>query len=856
MSPSGLVSFGDLLKQLRKRAGMTQADLAVAVGYSIPFISNLELNQRLPDVPVVAQHFVPALGLQAEPHLAARLVELAAAARGERRSATLTLQRKTHLVIEEEREAPPLSMPAPPTELIGREQDIKTLCNRLLTHSGRLLTLIGPPGIGKTRLALAVAGKLQGVYPDGVYFAPLAAISDAELVAATLVSTLGISDSDRRPPNLRLIEFLRRKEVLLLLDNFEQITPAASLVAELLAACPGLRVLVTSRERLHLRAEQRYRVPPLTPQSAVLLFVRRAQALDAEFAQTPENQTILTAICQHLDCLPLAIELSAARVDLFSPEQLLARLRDQRLDLLTDGPQDLPVRQRTLRNAIRWSYELLDERDRQLFRTLGVFVGGFGQDVLANLGVDEWALQSLINKSMVQVAIHKDGSRRFLLLETLREYAWEQLCDQGEAATTQRLHAEAYLRLAEQAASHLRSADQAIWLERLAVEHDNLRAAIAWSLASQQVEIGVRLGITLWRFWNVRGYYEEGWGWLEKLLVLADQPEQRANLLYGQGMMARRRGDTATAADSFVASLALFRALGDRRGVASALRGLGFVYFLQDKNAAARPLFEEALALFRALGDLEGIAVTLDNLAYISNDPMEEQRLYQESLALSRRSGNLRGITTSLAGLAFEALGRADYATVRAYLQEQVQINQVLNNQSGLSSAFNLLGLLSYAEGDYSTAQMNFEKGLKLDQETGDRLQLPDSTLGLGMTMLKRGEYDHARLLFEQALIIYQKKGQLLATTRALGYFAAWAVAQDQAWRALCLAGVATALGESQHIQHLPLDQLEFKRTEAAARQWLSEEAAAAAWAAGQAMTLEQAVAYALTQSDHDKVTN
>jgi predicted ATPase/class 3 adenylate cyclase len=680
------------------------------------------------------------------------------------------------------------NLPSQLTSFVGREEEIAEI-GRLLARS-RLVTLLGPGGVGKTRLSIQVAADAIDSFRDGVWLVELGALVDPRLVTQQIASTLNVREELGRPLIDTLLQFAKPKRLLLLLDNCEHLVEAcAEIAAQVLSACPGIRVLATSQQKLGLLEEAVWTVPPLrvpdprvdtagplTRFESVRLFVDRASSVQASFRINDRNGAAIAQICRQLDGIPLAIELAAARVNVLSVDQLASRLQD-RFHVLTRGSRTALPRQQTLRAVIDWSYGLLNHSERTLFSRLSVFSGGWSGDAaprvcawngLSDADIEELLIR-LAEKSLTVSEKTRDDLRRYRMLESLREYASERLTDSGEAELTRRRHAHFFLDLTEKAEPELTGPQQRAWLETLDAEHDNVRAALRWSETSTEPDVGWRIGGAMWRYWSVRGLFSEGRARLAALLARThERSAAQAKALHGAGVLATQTGDYAGARAAYEESLAIRREIGDRSGTANTLSNLGIVARWLDDLPSARELYEESLAIRREVGDKWGIATSL-----------------------------------------------------------------------------NLLGLLTHYQRDYPTARRLLEESLAIRRGLGDKWTIANSLNNLGLVVLDQGDYATARSLYEESMATYRDLGDRWAIAFLIEAFAGLAAAEGEPERALRLGGAAEALRLVIGSPLSPADQSTLTGRLEPARRALDTEAQAKAWAEGGAMTLADAVAYA-----------
>lgn len=859
-------TFGQWLKQRRRELDLTQEAIAESVACSTDTVYKIEAGRRRPsrqmaellaeclDVPPDerlafvqwargASHIPPPIAHSStEPAPDASRLQTSppTSASAELRpvSPTLTFAPR-----------PSTSLPLLPTTLIGRERDLARAKALLWRSSTRLLTLLGPPGIGKTSLGIAVASALQSDFKDGLVYVPLGPIRDPALVGAAIAEGLGVRETPAQTLLDGLQSALRDKQILLVLDNFEQVVEAATLVSHLLASATGLKVLVTSRLALHLRGEKVLAVPPLdVPGSgfdnfeevgnigSVALFVERAQDVDPDFALNASTAKDVAAICTRLEGLPLAIELAAAKLRVLTLPGLLARL-EGRLALLTDGRRDAPTHQQTLRKAIESSYDLLSAREQEVFRRLGVFTGVITLEAAGAIaGADLDTLAALVDQSLIypQRAVEGEGREgerrdietRFAMLEMIREYALERLEQSGEAKAVRRLHAEYYQALLKSATLEWSDPGEGEWLDRLDVERHNLRSALRWATTPDEdhgveIEMALSMSAVLWNFWNKRGYISEGRDELEAVLSLTDSlfPEgllsaEYAKVLAGAGRLAINQDDNDVARRYLERSREIARRLGDdvagKKALSYALTGLMIIADCDRNYTLLRQLGEERLALHKALGDEPGKAAALTALgkeAQHEGNYDLARRLYQESLDIARKLGGKGGVGAGCFNLAVVAQAQSDYEAARSFNEESLTIWREQGNKNGIAITLYRMGSIARQQGNYTEALMYLTESLAIYHELGNRGNI----------------------------------------SRCLANLSAVWCAQGNAAQAARLAGAAQELKAAIDEHFGPAEQATFDVSVETMRGSLGEEAFEAARREGALMSLQEAVQYAMS---------
>jgi predicted ATPase/DNA-binding CsgD family transcriptional regulator len=751
---------------------------------------------------------------------------------------------------------------------LGHEQEVKHVCELLRSPDIHLLTLTGIGGVGKTRLALKVAEELLETFMDGIYFVPLASIRNPTLVLPTVAQVFELGEFGERKVLERLKAHIQEKCILLLLDNFEQVLPAAPLLMEVLVACPRVKMLVTSREALRIHGEHEHVVLPLllpdprhlpdlatlTNYTALQLFLQHAVAVKRDFQITEENAHAIAKLCIHLDGLPLAIELAARHIKLFSPQKLLTRI-GRRLPVLKGGTRDISDRQSSLRNAIKWSYDLLNTQEQRVFRYLSVFAGGCLPEAIEALctAIDHTPINivdstmSLLDKHLIQSRSRVDGEPRLLMLETIREYAQECLEASGEEDIARHAHAKFYLRLAEEAEPELRKTQQVLWLERLEQEHDNLRAALHWLTAQEEDEKALRICAALWRFWVARGHLSEGNQWLERTLASDRKKitQIRAKALEGAGRIAIYQSDLDRATSLFTELAALFPTSGDKRIAALSLNAMGYVQRHKGEYAAAQARFEKSLALYQDIQDRWGIAETLwlmSDRAYFQGDCTTALTLGRESLSIYQELGDKANMPTVLLSLATILTFQGEYEQARALLEESIAISCELGDKHGFNYAYGLsiIGRITFYNGDCLKGQDLLQKSLKLFRELDIQRGIAHALGFLGHLTLHRGDPAAARTFLEEGLNKSMKLDDKWIMTICLdGLGKVLAVQKQMRW-ATRLWGRSDALRETITTHARPVERIDYKPLISCVRTALGEKAFVTARDEGRNMSLDE----------------
>jgi predicted ATPase/transcriptional regulator with XRE-family HTH domain len=861
------LSFGNWVKHRRKTLDLTQQELAERVGCSVSLIFKIESDERRPSRQIAE---LLAEWLEILPDQRTLFLKVARQEKGIQNLEFISLPsaQSPALVTNQ----PQSNLPLPTTSLIGREYEVDMVLQQLLNPSCRLLTLTGPGGVGKTRLALEVAHRLRDVFQHGVYFVPLVSTAAAEFIFPGIADSLGFPVANAGDVKTQLFRFLKGKSVLLVLDNFEHLMNGAELLAELLESGAEIKLFVTSREPLNLRAEWTFTVQGLpiptniSPEqlesnSAAALFLQRARQARLDFSLSSVDFPHIERICQLVEGLPLGLELAAAWVRTLSCREI-AREIENNLDFLSSAARDVPQRHHSMRAVFDSSWHQLSAEEQNVLMRLSIFRGGFTREAAAQVcGARLPILSALVDKSLIR----HNPKDRYDLHELIRQYAQGWLIRSGDFEDARNQHFIFFLTLVEEGKQKASGTEQILWLDRLEEDHDNLRTALEWALKSEEtgtkvsanresltVKDALRLAGELHFFWKRRSHWAEGREWLQRALAqctcLPGTPE-RLIALNAAALLAVEQADTKSASEYAQENLRLSQELEDSHIRATAFNTLGLVRWKQKKYAEARDLCEQGLALFRELGDRFGIAEALHSLGHITinqNDLEVAQSYLDESLVISQGLENKIGFAEALGDLGLVAYLRRDYVTAQSYLEESMNRFQEANLLPGFVSALNRLGDLARCQGDYERADQLYKESLSLYREMGDLDEIPSLLHNLAYTAQHRNDPHRARALFREALSIQQKMNNRAGVAECLMGIAGVLATLRHEKNGARLLGAAEALRVSVGASLWPANCLEYDCILTLLKESLDEQTFAAAWADGQSLTIEQAIAEAI----------